>query len=327
MDEVYVVEIAATGPKGSPQDGVAEIAVCRMLADGSDFDTVYNDGVALDPLDLGKDSLDYMEGNYGILPEELYAGTPVGRAVADFQRAVFGRECTSYDMGNVFGKYLSFEPWDATRNLTLLPSISLRLPGALKGVPEQEHLLIRKAYEALCPGDPACVGDGRRALHLAQMAVSVLMVLRRRGLARSGAEADPQAADEQVPQREEVSERVDYEERQRDDERERRDQERQGHRDQEHQESAHQEERAPLVSSDVELTHPQEPEQAEDRVEDHGGLHRPGALLPPTVILRVGARCRLRLDRDLLVALGAGDAVGRHQLAAVGAASRHEVAP
>ena len=46
MDEVYVVEIAATGPKGMPSDTVVQIGICRMLADGSDFDTVYDATVA-----------------------------------------------------------------------------------------------------------------------------------------------------------------------------------------------------------------------------------------------------------------------------------------
>ena len=183
MDDAYVVQVAVTGPRGFPNDSVAEIAVCRVLADGSDFETVYCDGVFLDPRDLGKEPLDYMEGAYGIEPEDLYAGSPRERVVSDFQRIVFGRECTSYNVGAVFGKHLSYEPWNATGNVTLLPSISVRLPQELRGPKEEEHLLIRAAYDALCPGDPAEVGDGRRAIHLAQMSASVLAALRRDGLA------------------------------------------------------------------------------------------------------------------------------------------------
>lgn len=184
MEEFYVVELAVTGPKGAPKDVVAEIAVCRVLSDGSDFETVYNDGVALDPLDLGKGPLDYMESNYGILPEELYEGSPEERVVSDFQKLVFGRECTAYNVGNVFGKHLNYEPWDATRNLTLLPSLSVRLPPELKGPPEEEHVLIRRAYESLCPGDPAGVGEGNHAVDLAQMSASVAALLRREGMFR-----------------------------------------------------------------------------------------------------------------------------------------------
>ena len=83
MDDVYVVELATTGPSGYPKDTVAEIAVCRVLSDGSDFETVYNDGIALDPKDLGKDPLDYMEENYGIVPEDLYVGSDVSRVASD----------------------------------------------------------------------------------------------------------------------------------------------------------------------------------------------------------------------------------------------------
>ena len=181
MDEVYVVEVSTTGPKGAPADAVAQIAVCRMLPDGSDFDTVYDAMVAMDPKDLGKESLDHLSGCFGINPEDLYLGEDLDRVVRDVQEIIFGKECTSYNVGNVFGKHLSFEPWDCAREVTLLPSISSRLDTDLRGPPEMEHELIRRAYDTLCPGDPSCVGDGRRAMDLAQMATSVLMVLRKDG--------------------------------------------------------------------------------------------------------------------------------------------------
>lgn len=181
MDEVYVTELVTTGNAGYPKDEVVEIAVCRMLADGSDFDLVYNDAVQLDPRDLGKDALDFLLSDCGMEPEELYAGEDQAEVARRLKDVLYGKECTAYNVGNVYGKYLCFEPWDMTRNATLLPSISMRLDPELKGPPEREHDLIVKAYETLCPGDPAQVGGGRRAIHLAQMAVSVLMGLRREG--------------------------------------------------------------------------------------------------------------------------------------------------
>ena len=85
MDEVYVVEVSTTGPKGAPADAVAQIAVCRMLPDGSDFDTVYDATVAMDPKDLGKESLDHLSGCFGINPEDLYLGEDLNRVVGDVQ--------------------------------------------------------------------------------------------------------------------------------------------------------------------------------------------------------------------------------------------------
>lgn len=178
-----VVEIASTGPAGYPADQVAEVAVCRI--EGTDFVTVYDDVVALDPLDLGKEPLDYMSEQYGIDVEDLYMGMPIDDVVSHVQDVLFGNECTSYDVGNVFGRYLSFEPWDATGNSELLPSLCARLPRELKGRPWEEHVKLREAYESLCPGDPADVGDGMHAGHLAQMASSVLLALREQGLYRA----------------------------------------------------------------------------------------------------------------------------------------------
>lgn len=215
MDDVYVVEVASTGPAGIPNDEVAEIAVCRVFSDGSDFDTVYNDGVALDPRDLGKEPLDFMHENFGIEPEDLYGGSPRERVASDFQKVVFGKECTSYNVGAVFGRYLSFEPWDSTRNLTLLPSISVRMPSDLRGPPDREHVLIKEAYDRLCPGDPVMIGGGRRAIHLAQMSASVLAVLRREGLFRSEPHLHDRDAEDDVGERYQVHDRVEDVERDR----------------------------------------------------------------------------------------------------------------
>ena len=180
MDDVYIVEIAATGPRGMPNDTVAQVAVCRMYADGSDYDTVFEGHLALDPKDLGKDSLDFLESEYGITAEDLYAGDDPKTVVERFQSLVFGRECTSYDVKWTFGKFLCFEPWDTTRELTLLPSYSVRLDRSIRE-PEEGKNPIRKAYEATCPGDPLSVGPGNGAFELAQMSAGVMMELRKAG--------------------------------------------------------------------------------------------------------------------------------------------------
>lgn len=314
MDDVYVVEVAATGPKGYPNDSVAEIAVCRVFGDGSDFETVYNDGVFLDPKDLGKDPLDYMQANHGIEPEDLYAGSDISRVVEDFQKAVFGKECTSYNVGSTFGRFLSFEPWDSARELTILPSISVRLPPELKGPPEKEHELIRLAYSSLCPGDPACVGDGMHAIHLAQMASSVLMELRRRGLARSSHHSEERGVDDQIREGGQVEDRVDHEKRHGQHPRDQRDYEREDDRRDEEDQSDDEEHRSPLVASAEQLTHAQQSEQAEDGAEDQGDL----AVRPLRLLGLNGFRLVVR--RDLLVAFGAGHAVGRDELSAERAA-------
>ena len=180
MDDVYIVEIASTGNDGMPKDTVAEVAVCRMFSDGSDFETVYYGRIALDPRDLGKESLDHLATVYGIEPEGLYMGDPEEMVVKGLQDAFFGKECTSFDVNFTFGRFLCFEPWDTTGELTLLPSYSVRLDRDLRNPPEGEYA-IPYAYSRMCPDDPAGVGEGRTALDLAQMSASMMCVLRRNG--------------------------------------------------------------------------------------------------------------------------------------------------
>ncbi len=177
MDDVYIVEIAATGEKGMPKDTVIEVAVCRMFQDGSEFETVYYGRVATDPRDLGKEALDRLVNEYGIEPEGLYMGDPEDEVVKGLQNAVFGKECTSFDVNMTFGRFLCFEPWDTTGELTLLPSYSVRLDRDLRNPPEGESP-IPYAYSKVCPDDPAGVGVGRTALDLAQMSASIMCNLR-----------------------------------------------------------------------------------------------------------------------------------------------------
>ncbi len=212
MDEVYVVEIAATGPKGVPKDTVAEVAVCRVLGDGSDFDTVYWGRVALDPLDLGKEPLDYLQENYGITAESLYSGDPQEEVVKGFQDAVFGQEVTSYSVGSTFGKFLSFEPWDTAREVTVLPSYSAVLPEKCSA--ETVPGSIEAAYSVLCPGDSAGFSAEPGALRLAHMSASVVALLRREGFFRGSPEPYPDhAAQEGVYQASDVHQGVQDEQR------------------------------------------------------------------------------------------------------------------
>lgn len=182
MDEVYVVETVNSGAKGVPNDVVVEVAVCRMNREGTDYDTVYNESISIDPMDLGKESLDFLEKEHGITAESLYMGESEEVVVKRLQEAIYGKECTSFDVNLTFGKFLCFEPWDMTRELTLLPPISWRLPRELRVQKEEGVPAVASAYREMCPGDPAGVGSGRRALDLAQMSVFLMMGLRRNGL-------------------------------------------------------------------------------------------------------------------------------------------------
>jgi len=183
MDDLYVVEIAATGAKGLPADAVAEVAVCRLPGDGSEFETVFWGRVMLDPLDIGKEALDHLESVYGITAETLYAGDPEEEVSKGLQEAIYGKECCSYDVGFTFGRFLSFEPWDTAREVEVMPSYHLMLPDTVKG--DSAASSIAAAYDAMFPGDDAGILEESGALRLAQMSAAIVQRLREEGLYRT----------------------------------------------------------------------------------------------------------------------------------------------
>ncbi|MBQ7979921.1 MAG: hypothetical protein IJ248_09275 [Candidatus Methanomethylophilaceae archaeon] len=173
MDDVYVVEVAATGPKGFPQDRVVQVSVCRMHRDGTDFDTVYDSLVFADPMDLGKDSLDYLSDNYGITAEMLYVSPPEDVVVKELFDKLQDKECTSFNVNRTFGQFLCVEPWDLNGEITFLPSISGRIP------PEYAKD-IKTAYDYVTPGNPMSV-QGTNSMDQCLMSTSIMMKLRQSG--------------------------------------------------------------------------------------------------------------------------------------------------
>ncbi len=183
MGEILVIELNGTGPKGYPDDLVAEIAVCRILPDYGDFDTVYQKTVSHDPLNLGRQSLEWIYEKSGMPAEEFYYGTGMAEIASEVKEIVGGNEVACFDVREVFGKYLLYEPWDMTFDVTVLPSVSFRISSG-KGSDKTAEIngRISSAYLDMYPGDPAGIGRGRRALHLAQMTSMILIGLRRAGL-------------------------------------------------------------------------------------------------------------------------------------------------
>lgn len=182
MSSIYVVEVNADGDKGYPDNSVVEVGICRVDTETLDYDSVYGELIARDPLDMGKTSLDNLTDNAGIDVRELYLGLPEEEVVADVRKILKGQDVACFDVRETFMKYLLNIPWDLTKEAMIMPAVSIRLPGNLnlnREDPIQNR--IAAAYSAFCPGDPAEVGDGRRALNLAQMTSEILIKLRKEG--------------------------------------------------------------------------------------------------------------------------------------------------
>lgn len=183
MSSIYVVEVNTDGDRGYPENVVVEVGICRIDTENLDYDSVYGELIEKDPLDMGKTSLDILTGRAGIDVRELYHGLPEEDVVSDVRKILKGQDVACFDVRETFMKYLLDMPWDLTKEAMIMPAVSFRIPRDLnvkRDDPVQDR--IAAAYEALCPGDPAGVKDGRRALNLAQMTSEILIKLRKDGM-------------------------------------------------------------------------------------------------------------------------------------------------
>jgi len=181
MDDVYVVETASTGTKGFPKDRVVEIGICRIPAGAMTFESVFAERIETDPREIGKPALDRLELMHGMDPQNLYFGIPEDEAVDRVRDMLVGKTCASFDIQEVFGKFLCFQPWNLTHEAELLPSIKSRFHPDLRFM-ETEGNPIRHLYDKVLPDDPASVGEGNGAYECACMSAALFIHLRGQGL-------------------------------------------------------------------------------------------------------------------------------------------------
>jgi hypothetical protein len=181
-EKVFVIQTVPSGPDGYPYDEIVDIAVCSVDLDKKDFDTVYHNVVFYDPRALGKKKLDYLEETAGLFAEEIYAGEPENKVAGEILDIIKNGNVACFDAKQEFGRYMVCAPWNITFKATIMPSVSAKMPISLKCKdPSDEPATIRKAYRKLLPNDPACVGRGKRAIHLAQMTSQLMIELRSKG--------------------------------------------------------------------------------------------------------------------------------------------------
>jgi len=181
-DDIFVIQALATGPDGYPYDEIADIAICRVDLESKTYRTVYHNLIFYDPKLLGKKKLDYLAAVGKIYAEELYAGDPEQKVIEEVFKIINGQNISAYDTKQEFGRYMSYGEWGITHMTTIMPSVSAKMPISLKcRFPSDEPVTIRKAYKRLLKNDPAEIGLGRRAIHLAQMTSELMIYMRNKG--------------------------------------------------------------------------------------------------------------------------------------------------
>lgn len=180
MDTVYVVEVHTDGEYGFPRDRIAEIGICRVDTGTGDVESAFSTRVHLEPGSFMKRQRQYLYATSGLTPEDLAVGMPEAEAARQVKRILAGKTVTSFDIGYTFKKFLVYDPWDITLEMSVMSSASVGLPPSLREGTLSQPEMIRRAYGTLFPDDEKGIGDGRSALDLALMTSFILLEMRAR---------------------------------------------------------------------------------------------------------------------------------------------------
>lgn len=179
--DVYVMQIISDGPAGYPKDEVVDVGICGITFDKMEIDSLYSMVVRYDTSQWNDDKKEYL-GHSSLTLDDIASGIDIEEACKDVKDLLSGRSVASFDIRNVFYRYMVNEPWDLTKEVNVMPSVSSRLPSSLRcSDPSKENSKILESYTRSFDGDPMDIKDGRRALDHALMTSAVLMELRKRG--------------------------------------------------------------------------------------------------------------------------------------------------
>lgn len=179
--DVCVIQVVSDGPDGFPRDEIVDIGICGIDLGRMEVESIYSMVIAHDTSSWGPGKMEYAS-RYGITDADIARGSPPEDVCMDVKDILRGRSAASFDIRNVFYGYMVNEPWDLTREVSVMPSICSRLPmWRRSSAPSEENSGIRYAYGRMFPDDPMDVKDGMRALDHALMSSAILMELRERG--------------------------------------------------------------------------------------------------------------------------------------------------
>ena len=179
--DILVLEVISNGPEGYPKDEVIDIGISGIDFKTSRIDSVYSAIVRHDISGWNDDKKDVVTAQ-GILLDDIALGIPADDVRAHIKEKIHGIPVASFDVRNVFTKYMVNDPWDFTKEITIMPSIASRLPPSLGcKVPSEENMCIRNAYNRLFEDDPMDIGSRATALDHALMASAILLRLKKNG--------------------------------------------------------------------------------------------------------------------------------------------------
>ena len=178
--DVCVLEVNTSGPEGFPKDEVIEIGICGVDLAKMCTENLYSAKIMYDTSAWNDDKKEYMKRS-DITLDDIGNGIPQKTVCKDVKKILNGRSVASFDIRNVFYRYMVNEPWDLSKETTVMPSVCSRLPSSHRcNIPSDENICIRNSYMKMFSDDPMNVGSGKSALDAALMTSAMIMELRKK---------------------------------------------------------------------------------------------------------------------------------------------------
>jgi len=176
---IYVVEALTDGDYGFPLDRIAEIGICRVDLDTKDVESLYGSRILLEEGSFTAKQREYLENHSRIKIKDLQDAPDLYTVIDDVSEILRGQTVTSFDISMTVNKFLAFEPWCLTHEMTVMSSVGSLVPEALKGPdPKDERSSISYAYDALYPKDTPAAKEGDTALDMAIRTAFILLGVR-----------------------------------------------------------------------------------------------------------------------------------------------------
>ena len=176
---IYIVETLTDGDYGFPLDRIAEIGICRVDPETKDVESLYSSRIRLEEGSFTAKQRDYLENHVGIRISELQDAPEIDTVIEEVADILTGQTVTSFDIGMSINRFLAFEPWCLTHEMTVMSSVGSGVPEEMKGPdPKDERSAIRNAYDAIYPNDTPAARDGDTALDMAIRTAFILLGVR-----------------------------------------------------------------------------------------------------------------------------------------------------
>lgn len=176
---IYIVETLTDGDYGFPLDRIAEIGICRVDLETKDVESLYGSRIMLEEGSFTAKQREYLENHSCIRISELQDAPDLYTVIDEVAGILRGKTVTSFDIGMSVNRFLAFEPWCLTHEMTVMSSVGSLVPENMKGPdPDDERAAILCAYDALYPKDTPAAREGDSALDMAIRTAFILLGVR-----------------------------------------------------------------------------------------------------------------------------------------------------